>query len=167
MLVKLESAHESDILEDLQEVMDMVHKDLRVDDEDRTPVTPQMMKEFLAPWPWDRTDLNSLTTGIGSNLLLHVPRDRAKSSEQAELFKAKFFATNAPDAAVLKNLYSDSGGRVIYVPTIQEFRLHYAQYGTLHEGSAAPRPSTPPVPSQGHHQVDRHREELHPCSQWR
>ncbi len=52
MLVKLESAHESDILEDLQEVMDMVHKDLGVDDEDRTPVTPRMMKAFLAPWSW-------------------------------------------------------------------------------------------------------------------
>ncbi len=88
----------------------MVQDDLGVDDVDRTPVTPQMMKALKEPW--DRVDSDSLTTGIGSNLFLHGPRDRVKSAEQAEMFKATLFATNAPDVAVLKNLYSGE----IYLP---------------------------------------------------
>ena len=114
VLSKLESTQQSDILEALQEALDMVYHDLGVDDEDRMPVTPQMMKALLAPW--DRPDPDSLTTGFGSNLFLYGPRDRAKSAEQAELFKSTFFATNAPDADVLIKLNSDE----ILVPTISD-----------------------------------------------
>ncbi len=91
--------------------MDRVQDDLGVDDVDRTPVTPQML--IALKEPWDRVDTDSLTTGIGSNLFLYGPRDRVKSSEQAELFKATLFATNAPDVAVLKKLYS---GEILYLP---------------------------------------------------
>ena len=87
VLSKLESTQESDILEALQEAVDLVYDNLGVDDEDRMPVTPQIMKALLAPW--DRPDPDSITTGFGSNLFLYGPRERtkAKSAEQAELFK--------------------------------------------------------------------------------
>ena len=104
VLEKLDSAKDSDILEALQEAMDLVQDDLGIEDVDRMPVTPQLMKALKEPW--DRVDTDSLTTGIGSNLFLHGPRDRVKSAEQAQMFKSTLFATNAPDVATLQKLYS-------------------------------------------------------------
>ena len=111
-LVKLESDKESDVFEVLQESLERVYTREGVALEGRTVVPPQLLKALMQPW--DRYDPDSLTTGFGSNLFLHGPRDRAKSTEAAELFKTTFFANNAPDADVLKKLY---GGEV-YVPTI-------------------------------------------------
>ncbi len=128
-------------MEALQEAVDMVYDDLGVDDEDRMPVTPQIMKALLAPW--DRPDPDSITTGFGSNLFLYGPRDlaKAKSAEQAELFKGTFFATNAPDAGIFKKFYSDE----ILVPAISD--VGYTFRGMEHLMRAVLRPGHPHLQS--------------------
>lgn len=113
-LSTLKSTKESDILKALQEAMEEVYAYLEVDPEDAVKVTPQMLKALLEHW--ERIDTDSLVTGVGANLFLHGPRCAKTAEEQIQVFHATLAATNAPEAAVLKQLYSGE----IYIPTIAD-----------------------------------------------
>ena len=113
-LDKLKSTKESDVLKAFQEALDGVYETEGVDPEDAFKITPQLMKAILEPW--ERVDTDSLVTGVGANLFLHGPKSASTSEEQIQVFHATLAATNAPDAEVLKKLYSGD----TYVPTIAD-----------------------------------------------
>jgi len=113
-LNKVKSTKESDVLKACQEALDGVYEAEGVDPEDAFKITPQLMKAILEPW--ERIDTDSLVTGVGANLFLHGPKCALTSEEQIQVFHATLAATNAPDAEVLKKLYSGD----IYVPTIAD-----------------------------------------------
>ncbi len=113
-LNKVKSTKESDVLKAFQEALDGVYEAEGVDPEDAFKITPQLMKAILEPW--ERIDTDSLVTGVGANLFLHGPKCALTSEEQIQVFHATLAATNAPDAEVLKKLYSGD----TYVPTIAD-----------------------------------------------
>ena len=113
-LSTVKSTKDSDVLKALQEALEDVFEYLDVDPEDAAKATPQMLKALREHW--ERIDTDSLATGVGANLFLHGPRCAKTAEEQIEVFHATLAATNAPDAEVLKQLYSGE----IYIPTIAD-----------------------------------------------
>jgi hypothetical protein len=113
-LVKLQSTKDSDVLKAIQEALEDVFAAEGVDAEDAIVATPQLMKALMAPW--ERVDTDSLVTGVGANLFLHGPKCALTADEQIQVFHATMAATNAPDAEVLKKLYSGD----TYIPTIAD-----------------------------------------------
>ena len=111
-LAELKPTKDNEVLKALQEAMEDVFEQCGVDPEDAFQVTPDMLKALYDNW--ERIDTDSLVTGIGANLFLHGPKCAEAAEEMIQVFHATLSATNAPDAEVLKKLYSGK----VFVPTI-------------------------------------------------
>ena len=111
-LDELKPTKESEVLKALQEAVEYVLELEGVDLEDAIQVTPDLLKALLDSW--ERVDTDSLVTGIGANLFLHGPKCAEAAEEMIQVFHATLSATNAPDAEVLKKLYSGK----VFVPAI-------------------------------------------------